>query len=423
MESLPLLEQLQLYLADWPILHTVIMLLLLIVLSWVVLPLARRWAVVGVRSMVRRSGSRWGGHLIEHNVFDRLSWAVPLIVFQQGLRFVPGLSEEFTAFLVRLALALLVVVGVRAFSALLAAVNAIYNSYPVARNRPISSYLQVVTIVAHLFGLILIIATLIGQSPWFFLSGLGAMMAVILLVFRDTLLSLVAGIQLVNNNLIRIGDWIEMPQFGADGDVIDISLHAIRVQNWDRTITTIPTHKFLDHSFKNWRGMQDSGGRRIKRALNIDLTTVRFLTEAEIARFEKFVLLHDYIREKRGELAEYNRNHGFDQSYVANARRLTNIGTLRAYIINYLRQRSDIRQDMTFLVRQLEPTPQGLPLELYVFCADIRWPVYEGIQSDIFDHILSIVPEFGLRVFQQPSGNDFQAALRAGGSEPTGEQP
>ena len=413
-ETTPLSEQIDRLLAGWPLLHTVAVLLIVVTVAWAALPILKRWGLPAVRALIRRAGFPWGEHLVQAEVFARLAWAIPLIIFQQGLRFVPGLGAELHDFLLRLAMALLVIVGVRAISALLAAVDAIYHTYPVSRSRPISSYLQVVSLVVHLFGLTLIIAALLGLSPWFFLSGLGAMMAVILLIFRDTLLSLVAGIQLVNNNLIRIGDWIEMPQFGADGDVVDISLHAIRVQNWDRTIASIPTHKFLDNAFKNWRGMEEAGGRRIKRAFNIDMSAIRFLTPEEVERFGKFVLLHDYIEGKKRELEEYNRSHGFDETYVANARRLTNVGTLRAYIVNYLRQHPMIRQDMTFLVRQLDPTPQGLPLEIYVFCADIRWAFYEGIQADLFDHVLAIVPEFGLRVFQQPSGNDLRMLTSVG---------
>src|SRR5690606_21205203 len=289
--------------------------------------------------------------------------------------------------------------------------NEIYNSFEMARNRPIKGIIQIINLLLYAMALILIIAIILDRSPWFFLSGLGAMTAILLLVFRDTILSLVAGVQLTTNSLIRIGDWIEMPQFAADGDVVDIALHAVRVQNWDKTITVIPTHKFLEHSFKNWRGMQESGGRRIKRAIHIDINTIRFLTDEEIERFGRFALLREYIARKKQELEEHNRQKVDDPSVAANVRRLTNVGTFRAYVTQYLRQHPGIRQDMTFLVRQLQPTGEGLPIEIYVFTNSTKWAVYEGIQADIFDHILAIVPEFGLRVYQTPSSNDFMRAF------------
>jgi miniconductance mechanosensitive channel len=230
-----------------------------------------------------------------------------------------------------------------------------------------------------------------------------------MLIFRDTILSFVAGIQLVNNDLVRVGDWIEMPQFNADGDVVDISLIAVKVRNFDSTSTLIPTHKFLDNAFKNWRGMFESGGRRIMRSIYVDMTTIRFLTAAEIERFERFVLLRDYIRGKRDEIATWNAEHcPADATDIsANARHLTNVGTFRAYISEYLRRHPDVHQERMFLIRQLEPTSKGLPLQVYIFLRETRWVYYEGIQSDIFDHMLAVAPEFGLRVFQEPSGYDF----------------
>lgn len=405
------LEQYLPFLGDYPAALGVVLLLLLAGVSLSILPIVNRYLLRLVHRVIRHGSFAWGEKLMEAELFRRLAWAVPLLVFYQGLHFIPALPAELIEFFARLTRATLLLVTVRAFAALLAAANAIYNTYPMARDRPINSYLQILSIAAHLLAGIVIVAMLIGQSPWLFLSGLGAMTAVTMLVFRDTLLSLVAGMQLTANNLIRLGDWIEMPQFGADGDVVDISLHAVRVQNWDRTITVIPTHKFLDHAFKNWRGMTESGGRRIKRAFNVNLSTIRFLSNEEVERFGKFVLLHDYIEQKKREIEAYNREHGYDSGFIANARRLTNVGTLRAYIVNYLRQHPRIRQDMTFLVRQLEPTSKGLPIEIYVFAADTAWANYEAIQADIFDHILAIVPEFGLRVYQEPSGDDLRALI------------
>jgi miniconductance mechanosensitive channel len=400
---LPALMEWELY----PWLATLLGLAAVAVIAWLSLIITRAYLLKLVAALVRRSPTSWDEVLFDREVFHRLAWGVPLVVIHQGLRMVPHLQPEVAAFLQRLALAVLALVAVRIFSALLAGIQEIYHRYPMARNRPIKGYLQVLNILAYLFGGIFIIATLMDRSPWYFFSGLGAMTAIILLIFRDSLLSLVAGVQLTGNDLIRVGDWIEMPQFGADGDVTDIALNAVKVQNWDKTITVIPTHKFLEHSFKNWRGMTEAGGRRIKRAVHIDLSTIRFLDEKEIERLSRFVLLRDYMRQKVEELHEYNRQHCPDGDCLANARRLTNVGTLRAYIIQYLRQHPLVHQQLTFLIRQLAPTPEGLPIEIYVFSRETAWAVYEGIQADIFDHILAIIPEFGLQVFQKPSGADL----------------
>jgi miniconductance mechanosensitive channel len=238
------------------------------------------------------------------------------------------------------------------------------------------------------------------------------MTAVLLIVFKDTLLSLAASIQLTSQKVIQVGDWLELPQFGADGDVIDVALYTITVQNWDKTITVIPTHRVMSDSFKNWRGMQEAGGRRIKRSIRIDLNSIRFLEPEEVERFKQFRLLEDYLDEKQAELDRYNSAIGVDSASAVNLRRLTNIGTLRAYIVNYLRHHPDIHDDMTLIVRQLQPGNDGLPIEIYCFTNDTNWVKYEGIQSDLFDHVCAIVPEFGLRLFQQPSGADITALVQ-----------
>lgn len=363
--------------------------------------------------LVRLSDAKWDDLLLDQRVFHRFSWFVPWLLVHQLAPLVPHASPGAIETFKRIAESALVVVSIRALSALFAALNVVYARHPMARHRPIKGYLQVALIVSWIVGLVLIVSTLLDRSPWLLLSGLGAMTAILLLVFRDTILSLVAGIQLTSNDLIRVGDWIEMPQFSADGDVVDIGLHAVNVQNWDRTITVIPTHRFLEHSFKNWRGMQESGGRRIKRAFNLDVSSIRFLEPDEVDRFGRFVLLSEYIRTKKEELAAYNREQKVGPGEVANARRLTNVGTLRAYIAAWLRQHPGVHQEMTFLIRQLAPTPEGLPMEIYIFSNNIQWAAYEALQADIFDHVLSIVPEFGLRVFQSPSGHDFAALAAA----------
>jgi miniconductance mechanosensitive channel len=307
----------------------------------------------------------------------------------------------------------LIVIAARAATAFLSAANSIYDSAPENRTKPIKGYTQVVKIVLYLVAGLLVVATLMDRSPLLFLSGIGAMTAVLLLVFRDTILSLVASIQLTGNDMIHVGDWIEMPAYGADGDVIDVALHTVKVQNWDKTITTIPTHALIENSFKNWRGMSQSGGRRIKRSLYVDLSTVRFLEPAEIDRFGGWSLLSDYIATKRADLDSWNAAEGRDQTVNADVRRLTNVGTLRAYIEAYLRAHPMIHEGMTLLVRQLQPSETGLPIEIYCFTSTTEWNAYEGIQGDIFDHIFAIIPEFGLRAFQSPAGADL-AGLRQG---------
>ena len=257
---------------------------------------------------------------------------------------------------------------------------------------------------------LLVLSALMNRSPWIFVSGIGAMTAVLLLVFRDTILSFVASLQIAGNDMIRVGDWIEMPDLGADGDVIEVALHTVKVQNWDKTITTIPTHRLISESFKNWRGMSLSGGRRIKRSVCLDLQSVRFLTDPEIERFERWSLLRDYIRSKRDELSEANATAEPNSNVSADLRRLTNLGTLRAWIWATLRTHPQIHQTgHTLLVRQLPAGPQGVPIEVYCFANDTDWIAYEDIQADLFDRILAMVPEFGLRVYQQPAGSDLRS--------------
>ncbi|WP_438860490.1 mechanosensitive ion channel family protein [Achromobacter spanius] len=362
-------------------------------------------------ALIHRSGTWWDNVMMEKGVFQRLAWLIPLVLIHLGTPLVPTLEGDIVDVVRRITLAVMVLVVVLASQAVLASINEIYRRYHGARGRTIKGYLQALGIVFWIVGGILIVATLANQSPWYFLSGIGAMTAILLLIFRDTLLGLVAGVQLTANDLVRVGDWIEMPQFDADGDVVDITLHQVKVRNWDHTITVIPTHKFLEHSFRNWRHMFETGGRRIKRALNIDMATVRFLDADEIVRFGRFDVLKDYIGEKTAELESWNAANGDGGAIAANNRRLTNLGTFRAYLAAYLRRHPQVHPQLTFLVRQLQPGPEGLPLEVYVFSNDTRWAMYEQLQADIFDHLLAMLPEFGLRVFQKPTGADLRQGL------------
>ncbi|MGR6533409.1 mechanosensitive ion channel family protein [Brevundimonas sp. RM1] len=332
---------------------------------------------------------------------------VPAVIIHQGIGGVPHLAPGFVTLVQNVAGAFMIVAVAIGIGAGLDMANALYARSPRAHRRSIKGYLQVLKIVIYAIATILVIAALIDRSPLLLLSGLGALAAVLMLVFKDTILSLVASVQLNSNDMLRVGDWIEMPQVNADGDVIDIALHTVKVQNWDKTITTIPTWRLISESYRNWRGMQDSGGRRIKRSLLIDQTSARFLTDAERERMRRFLLIDDYLADKSAEMADWNAKLVEAGRDPVNMRRSTNIGAFRAYVQNYLENHPRIRQDMTLLVRQMQPTETGLPLEIYAFTATVAWAEYEAIQADIFDHLLAILPEFDLRLFQSPSGADF----------------
>jgi miniconductance mechanosensitive channel len=408
----PLLAPLEAWIVAYPWASALLIAAAVLLVGEILHRVVRRTILRLLEHIARQTPQQWDQALFDARLPQRLAWGVPVLVWYSGANVVPYLPPDVLLVIKRVLMATLVVIVVRAFDALLDGVNRIYMLNPRARERPIKGFLQVANVVAHIAGLILVVATLIDRSPVIFLSGLGAMTAVLLLIFRDTLLSLVAGVQITTNDLIRVGDWIEMPQFQADGDVVDIALNSVTVQNWDKTFTVIPTHKFLEHSVKNWRGMTAAGGRRIKRAIHVDQSTIRFLTDEEIERFGRWELLGEYIRRKREEIAAYNRSRAGGDGAVPHHRKLTNVGTLRAYLIEYLRAHPNVHQGMTLLVRQLQPGPEGLPMEIYVFSNDIGWVAYEGIQADIFDHVLATLPAFGLRVFQKPSGADLTALVR-----------
>jgi len=369
----------------------------------------KRVLVFTAHYLAESTRTKWDDALVQQGVFNRLSQILPALVIQRGIHLVPNWPDAAETVLINVINAFMVIMITLTVTATLSAINQIYEQRPSSRNRPIKGFIQLAQLGVVVIALILVVAALIDRSPVILLSGLGAITAVLLIVFKDTLLSLAASIQLTSQGLIRVGDWIEVPQYGADGDVIDVALYTITVQNWDKTISTIPTYQLVAGSFKNWRGMNESGGRRIKRSLNIDVNSIRFLSDEETQRFASFELLKDYIPAKHAELAEYNESLNNPGDADVNLRRLTNIGTLRAYIRNYLHHHPKIHDDMTLLVRQLQPGPAGLPIEIYCFSNDINWGNYEDIQSDIFDHIFAITGEFGLRIYQQPAGADVSA--------------
>jgi len=282
------------------------------------------------------------------------------------------------------------------------------NKRPTQAHFPLKGLLQTVKLVASVLTAILAVSLLMDKSPLILLSGLGALSAVLLLVFKDPILGLVAGIQLSANNMLAVGDWLEMPKYGADGDVIDIALTTVKVRNWDKTITTIPTYALISDSFKNWRGMSESGGRRIKRCIHLEMSSVCFLDKAQIAELQKAQLLSEYIAHTVPAIEKENSDKKADMSVIQNGRRLTNVGTFRKYLLSFLKNHPNIHQGMTLLVRQLEPTCNGLPIQIYAFTNTTSWNVYEDIQSDIFDHIIAVLPAFSLRVHESPTGNDIR---------------
>ncbi len=409
---------LTLFLSLSPWMQATIGLACLLLLAYVVQALAQYLLLHTVPRLRERMDVRWARVLWHDQVLRRLARVVPSLVVQAGIGAVPHLDPVAFAVIRNLAVALTVLQLVRTLNALLNAILQEQESRPEGARtatRSIKSYVQLGKLALALIGAIVIVAVLIDRSPLILLSGLGAMSAVLMLVFKDTILSFTAGVQLSSNDMLRVGDWIEMPQMGADGAVIDIALHTVKVQNWDKTITTIPTWRLMSESYRNWRGMSESGGRRIKRQLRIDSATVRFLSDADIDRLERIALLAPYLAAKRQAVHSANAALGEGAAVPANLRRLTNIGTFRAYVQAYLQAHPGVHQGMTLMVRMLEPAAEGVPLELYCFTATTAWVQYEAIQGDIFDHLLALLPEFDLRLYQSPTGWDIRSGLQQKG--------
>jgi len=393
----------------------------LLLLSWLAQVVAQYLLLHMVPCIRERMDARWARVVWHDEVLRRLARVVPSLVIQVGIGAVPHLNPVLFAMVRNLAVALTVLQLVRTLNALLDATLQEQEQTPGGARtstRSIKSYVQLGKLALMLVGAIVIVAALIDRSPLILLSGLGAMSAVLMLVFKDTILSFTAGVQLSTNDMLRVGDWIQMPQVGADGDVVDIALHTVKVQNWDKTITTIPTWRLMSESYRNWRGMSEAGGRRIKRTLQIDAASVHFLTEADMDRLARIALLAPYLAEKREAVHATNTALGDGAATPTNLRRLTNIGTFRAYVQAYLRAHPGIHQGMTLMVRTMEPTAEGVPLELYCFTATTAWVRYEGIQGDIFDHLIAVLPEFDLRLYQSPTGHDIRAGLGQLASQP-----
>jgi len=398
-----MLEQLSPYLPQHPLLNSLSILGILAVLSLVAFWITEKIIIKLLTKMLQKTSTQMDDVLIEHNVFKRLTYVVPALIFYNFAYAAP----QFTIMIQRASLTLMAISGLMVINSFLNALNDIYKKTKYHERLDINSYLQITKLIINILGSVVIVGIIINKDTTLLLSGLGAMTAVVMLIFKDTILSLVASVQISSNDLFKVGDWVEAPQFGADGDVVDIGLHSVKIQNWDKTISVIPTHKLIDSTFKNWRGMSESGGRRIKRSLFIDINSISLCSPETLEKYKKFELISEYIDRKQKEVSEHNQANNIDTSELINGRRLTNIGTFRAYIEAYLKNNSLIHKEMTFLVRQLDPTEKGLPMQIYVFSNDIDWVRYEGIQSSIFDHLLAVVPEFGLRIFQNPTGKDF----------------
>lgn len=381
-------------------------LILVAILAYII---AKHVVVRGIRHLITKL--KFANHDImsQHSVIRRIANIVPAIVIMNGIVTVPHLSAKMVSFVQMAAQAFIFLTIALAIGELLNIFNLVYQRNPKSRNKPIKGYLQLIKLIIFIVCGLMILGTFLKKDVFTLLAGFGAMAAVLMLVFQNTILSLVASVQISSYDMVRIGDWIEMPSLNADGDVIDMSLHSITVQNFDKTFTTIPTNKLVTDTFKNWRGMSQAGVRRIKRSLYIDQSSVHFMSEAEQSKLKEFLLLDQYLDHKSTELVEFNQK--LSNTSPCNQRRLTNIGTFRAYVELYLNQHPNISKHQSLIVRQLQPTEKGLPLEIYAFSNQIAWKDYEAIQSDIFDHLIAILPEFGLKIYQAPSGYDMQIAL------------
>lgn len=367
--------------------------------------IAKQVVVRGIRKLLNKIKSANSSIFAEHSVIRRISNIVPAIIIMNGIVTVPHLSEKVVTLIQMATQAFIFLTLALAISEFLNIFNLIYQRNPKSKNKPIKGYLQLVKLILFIVCGLMILGTFLKKDVFTLLAGFGAMAAVLMLVFQNTILSLVASVQISSYDMVRIGDWIEMPSLNADGDVVDMSLHTITVQNFDKTLTTIPTNKLVTDTFKNWRGMSYAGVRRIKRSLYIDQSSVHFMTQAEQSKLKEFLLLGQYLNTKHQELDVFNQQLSNQALY--NQRRLTNLGTFRAYLEFYLKQHSGIAQDQSLIIRQLQPTSEGLPIEVYAFTNTTVWKDYEAIQSDIFDHLIAIIPEFGLKVYQAPSGADF----------------
>jgi len=394
-------------------LRLVLLILILTLLSGIAYYITKRIIIHYLYKFVRKSSVTWDDALADHKVFNNVAHIIPAILVRFMAPVIFADFEQALPFVIKITDSYLLIVGMTIIFAFLRVAQYGLVSHPLFKDKPIASYFQLARIILYIITGILVLSLLLERSPVYFLSAFGAMTAIVLLVFKDTILGLVASIQMWSNDMVRVGDWVEMPKYNADGDVIEINLNTVKIQNWDRTITTIPTYYFITDSFKNWRGMQQSGGRRIKRAIYIDTHTVKFVDPEMREELKKYHLLKEYLETRQKEIEEYNEKHNLDTSVLINGRRMTNLGVFRKYVEFYLENHSQIRQDMTVMVRQLETESRGIPLEIYCFTRTTAWLEYETIQADIFDHLYATAVFFELDIFQEPSGRDFSNVFQS----------
>lgn len=391
------------------VLYSLGILAVVLVLAWVLDFVAKKVVLRAVKVLVKKSKTQWDDVFVTHHVFTRLCHLAPAMVIYAGASFVFARNSLGFVLMCKASYVYMILIGVLVVDGVFNSIVEIYNHFEFAKRMSIRSIVQAIKVALYFLAGIIILSIVLDKNPSKFIAGMGALTAVLLLVFKDSILGFVAGIQLSANNMVHVGDWIQMDKYGADGDVIDITLTTVKVQNWDKTISTIPAHGLITESFKNWKGMSQSGGRRIKRSIHIDMNSIKFCTDEMLAKFKGFEYIREYIEEKGKEIGKENATKGVDGSNLVDGRRLTNVGTFRAYVAAYLHNHPMVNQDMTFLIRHLKPTPKGLPIEIYVFCNDKVWANYEAIQADIFDHVLAVIPQFELRVYQEPAGADFNS--------------
>ena len=385
--------------------------ILLVLFSILLFIAVKHFIKTRLHKLLKGDRYKWDDVLVDKKVFVYLAYLVPLFLLSFFSQYVLSEYPITTKILTAVIQILILITTLTVITAVLNSFHTIYQTFGVAKVRPIKGYIQVIKIIIYIIAFVFMISIFLGKDGFGWVAGFGAFSAVLMLVFKDPILGFVGGIQLTSNDMVRIGDWISMPKFGADGNVIDITLTTVKVQNWDKTITTIPTYTLVTDYFQNWRGMEESAGRRIKRSINIDVNSVKFCDQKMLDKFRKFHFIVDYVDQKNEELEAFNKQYEIDNSVMVNGRRQTNLGVFRAYLKVYLNHKPEINKDMTFMVRQLHPTPNGIPMEIYVFSKIKEWVKYEEIQADIFDHILAVIPEFDLKVFQQPSGSDFKKII------------
>ena len=389
------------------LLKVAVLAIIVLLISYLVNKLTKYYIIKTIERFIRKTKSKYDDFFVDRQVFQRLSHLAPAFVLYIFNGIVFNDFPQVGEIVHKAILIYLVIVFVWSLTAFFSAVMDIYDSHDYAQERPIKGYVQVAQIIGYFIGILIIVSIVFNVELMALFTGLGAIAAVLLLIFKDTILGLVASVQLSAYKMVRAGDWVSMPSHNADGTVVDISLNTVKIQNWDKTITTIPTYEMVSHPFMNWKGMEDSGGRRIKRAVNVDMRSVKFCSKELLERAKKMHFLKDYVEKKEVEIANYNKEMGIDESVTVNGRRMTNIGLFRKYLEAYLHHHPKIHKDMTFLVRHLQPTEKGLPIEFYVFSNDQAWANYESIQADIMDHILAILPEFDLKVYQFPTSGSL----------------